>query len=380
MSLLDTILNAYTASALKKRKVMVPDQKIEDICEDYYSEISVDGKVCSDGSPCKTYIRKGNGKDLVIMFNGGGVAFDADSCRYGTSFSRFFTKKTCLYIPNCGPVSHFGTFLVNKDLGIFDKDKNHNPFADWDNVLIQYATGDFHVGNGDYQYHDLKGNPATMHFHGYENFKAIMEIVKKRFPDPERILLGGGSAGAFGVSALAGEIIDMYPDCKNITVYIDASLILKDDWKKVAKDVWHAPDHIADQIITDDMGGDWISELARKYGSRAKILYTGSTQDVILATNTRYMKSGTFKARQEDLTDMTKALVQRVKRLQEENAKVYYYICDFPDKVNGGTLHCVCGNAIWHEGDMEGVSPSKWVMNAVEGKPETIGLSLLDLH
>lgn len=380
MALLDTILNAYTASALKKRKVMVPDQKIEDICEDYYSEISVDGKVCSDGSPCKTYIRKGNGKDLVIMFNGGGVAFDADSCRYGTSFSRFFTKKTCLYIPNCGPVSHFGTFLANKDLGIFDKDKNHNPFADWDNVLIQYATGDFHVGDGDYQYTDLKGNPKAMHFHVYRNFKAIMEMVKKQFPNPERILLGGGSAGAFGVSALAGEIIDMYPDCKNITVYIDASLILKDDWKKVARDVWHAPDHIADQITTDDMGGDWISELARKYGSRAKILYTGSTQDVVLATNTRYMKSGIFKAQQEDLTDMTKALVQRVKRLQEENAKVYYYICDFPDKVNGGTLHCVCGNAIWHEGDMEGVSPSKWVMNAVEGKPETIGLSLLDLH
>lgn len=378
MNLIDKISDAYFNSQNKKRKVMVPNQKIEDICEDYYSEILLDGKVCTDGSPCKTYIRKGNGKDLVIMFNGGGVAWDEESCCCGNLLSRMLSKKTCLYNRDMGPFSYFGTFLLNKDIGIFNK-SDLNPFASWDNVLIQYATGDFHVGTNDYLYHDEKGKEETMHFNGYKNFKAVMEIVKKLFPNPERILLGGGSAGAFGVSALAGDIIDMYPDCKNITVFIDASLILRDDWKKIVSDVWKAPKHITDMISTDDLGGDWLSELSRKYGDRAKILYTGSTQDIALATFKRYMNNGEFKAKEEDLNNYNEALRARIRRLNEEKAKVSYYICDFPDKVNGGTLHCVCGAPIWHEGKIEGVSPSEWVINAVEGKTENIGLSLLGM-
>lgn len=377
MAFLDTVLTAYTNAAIRKRKHLVPNQKIEDIGKDYYSEIVLDGKVCTDGTPCKTYIRKGNGKDLVIMFNGGGMAWDKESCQCGATFSRFFTKKDCLYTPNMGPISYFGTFLASKDCGIF-YNNSVNPFASWDNVIIQYASGDFHVGNGEYPYKDAKGNDKMLYFQGYENFKAAMKIVKELFPNPERILLGGGSAGAFGVSALAGEIIDMYPDCKNITVYIDASILIRDDWKEIVTDVWKAPQHIVDMVKTDDLGSDWLSALARKYGERAKILYTGTTEDLALATYSRYFKTRVFKAQDEDLKNMTVALRNRVERMAAEGAKIHYYICDFPDKANGGTLHCVCGAPIWHEGKMEGISPSEWVMNAVNGNPQNIGLSLLD--
>ncbi len=76
---------------------------------------------------------------------------------------------------------------------------------------------------------------------------------------------------------------------------------------------------------------------------------------------------------------MTDALRKRIQRLENENAGIYYYICDFPDKINGGTVHCVCGVPIWHEGKIDGVSPAEWVMNAVEDKPANIGLSLLGL-
>ena len=61
-------------------------------------------------------------------------------------------------------------------------------------------------GNHDFPYEAEDGSQQILHFHGHGNFRAGMEAGKRYFPQAEKLLIAGDSAGAFAVPALTGEI------------------------------------------------------------------------------------------------------------------------------------------------------------------------------
>lgn len=375
MSILESVANAFVHGQMKKVKPYVRVENINELQTGIFNELVLQGRVSSDGTPAKTYFWKSGTNDLMISFSGGGAAFDEDSCNYPLNFSGFFLKKTTLYLPNVSEVYDFATFLP-KDTGIISP-YPFNPFCGWNKVIIPYSTGDFHVGTRDMSYVDKKGNTKTMHFHGYTNFLSIMELAKKAFPSPERILITGSSAGSFGASALADKIIDMYPDCKNITVYCDSSYLYNTDWDKVVRNTWKAPLEIADRVHTEDLGGDWLLSLYKTYGGRIKLLYGCSTEDYILSVFTRYMKTREYRAEQKDFDLTRKGFKDRIARLAAEGVDIHYFVNELTAGKVGGTMHCISQGDIWHEHKVDGKSSAQWVADAIEGNLYDVGLDLL---
>ncbi len=375
MNMVDKLAIRLVHSVMKRKNV-VNTASLSELKKGNYNRILLDDCVTSNGKPQKIYVWDGNENDLMISFNGGGVTLKDDDCAYPMSFKGVITKETMLYAPDAEEIYDFSIFVLAKDNGIVSY-LPQNPFADWTKVMIPYVSGDFHSGTADQEYIDKDGNRQTMHLHGYTNFNNIIKKVKERWPAPERILITGSSAGSFGTSALAADIIDLYPECKNITVYCDSSYIPMSNWKEIVSEFWKAPEHIVAPLHTDDLGGDWLENLYRRHGDRIKILYSCSTEDCALAAFSQYGNGGKFEVSEKYKKIVKDGFKQRIARFEKDGIAVKNYVFEIPDKTNGGTVHTISQDKKWNATKVDGISPAEWVSDAVNGKCYNVGLDLL---
>lgn len=376
MSLID-MLGAGVSRLMTFNNNVKNTKSIIDLKKGVFNKFVLPGCVCSDGHRAKIFVWDGNREDLMISFNGGGAAFNLDDCKYPIDYESILKKSKMLYSPSAEPMYEY-IVLMAKDSGIISPE-SYNPFSDWSKVIIPYVSADFHTGTADVHYIDRKGKDALMHFNGYTNFIQIMKAVKKKYPNPRRILITGSSAGSFETSALAGKIIDMYPDCQNITIYCDSSYIPNDNWKGIATELWKSPMEITNPIYTDDICGDWLEDLFNHYGDKIKLIYGSSTRDCILAKFTRYHQDGKYIVTEGDCDDIEQGLRNRIIRFRDKGIKINYYINDVKDKDGVGTVHCISQDIMWHTVKMENRTPAEWVMDAVEGKLYDVGMELMNL-
>lgn len=332
---------------------------------------------CADGSRCNMYIKKGTVNKLAIVFNGGGVVLNEETALHPYTYDTLANNKTMLYFPNMEPLFEFGLFLLNKQPGILDTSEQ-NPFSKWNMAIINYATADFHVGNNDFPYTDLKGERKVLHCHGYRNFKESMSKIKEYFPFAETLLITGMSAGAFAVPALSSEIIDNYPDCKDITVYSDSALYMKDDWNEVATRVWNSPDRIKQAVKTKNIAADWYRLLMEEKGNNIRYLYSCSVHDFGFTTYMNYMNKGEFAAAEEVCEQFKKDLKAHITELKQINPEFGCYINQF--KYPGSkiaTEHCVLFSTSFTQRSVDGVAPANWLWDAVNRNVYDVGLNLL---
>lgn len=376
-SKLDKAVFALVRHGMKKKNVVDIEASTE-LKKGYYNQFFLPDCVCADGNPANMFLWEGNGKDLIISFCGGGVVTSLEDCKYPISLKSLLTNQIMTYAANGLDLFYFANFFLTKNLGILSPTEE-NPFADWSKVFIPYVGGDFHVGTRDFPYMDIDGNEQTFHSNGYKNFLVAMKYIKDRWPNPERILITGCSAGSFGASALAGKIIDMYPDCENITVYCDSSYLKCDRWKDIAENFWGAPEEITSNIHTDDLGGDWLEALCRNYGDRAKVLYSCSTKDGVLARFTELINTGNYEVRvnRKWFKVVRDGFQDRIKRFEKEELKISYYVNEMGDPLSGGTAHCISQDKKWAGSKVKKVSPAQWVMDAVNGNTYDVGMDLL---
>ena len=375
MSMLNKFGKALIHALMRNRKLTDTDS-VMNLHDGYYNRLLLPGFVCTDGKPAKLFLWPGSDKDLIISFNGGGCALKPDDCKYPMEFKAFVLNHQRLYTANADEIYEFGFYFI-EDNGIHSP-MEANPFASWSKVMIPYVSADFHTGTADYPYIDRQGNERILHFNGYKNFLEIMKQIKKRWPAPKRIVITGSSAGSFGASALAGKIVEMYPECDNITVYCDSSYIPMPNWKEIAAAFWKCPEEIAATVHTNDICGDWLEALGSKYGHRIKLLYGCSTEDGILAQYSNYENTGDFAATEEWRGKMKRGFQNRVQRLHKAGINISYYINAIPDKQTGGTKHCISQDKAWHEARVDGISPAQWVLDAVNGKCYDVGMNLLE--
>ena len=375
MNIIDPIFRAFVNGMMKRRKIVETDSVLS-LREGNYNKLLLPGCICSDGKPAKLYLWPGSEKDLMISFNGGGAALTPEDCRHPTLASSFVLGRPTLYSPNAEEIYEYGFYRM-EDNGI-QSPLPSNPFASWSKAILPYVSADFHTGTADIPYTDAKGRQQIFHFHGYLNFCAATAEVKKRWPKPERILITGSSAGSFGASALAGKIVELYPDCENITVYCDSSYIPVEHWREIANNFWKCPKEIAAPVHTDDICGDWLEALGKQYGDRIKLLYGCSTRDFILAKFSGYEHTGRFETSEEWLQRMEDGFRARIERFEKAGVEIFYYVNAVSDKDSGsGTVHCISQDKKWHETTVDGVTPAQWVMDAVEGRCRHVGMELL---
>lgn len=335
-----------------------------------------EGCVSGNGTSYHGAVRIGsNPKKLLIYFNGGGVSFDEYSAARGSN--AFTGHMEDMYYSNDG--EWIGDYFLSTGMGAKRED---NPFQEWSMIQLLYCNGDFHCGDGEFPYTALDGTKRTMPYHGYRNAMAVIELAKQYLPNPEQILIAGSSAGGFGVSLLADDVIQRFPDCNDFTCLVDSSLLYNDSWQSIAKEVWHSPEHIWKRLTGDNLVLDSYTALYEKYGEKIRYMFMSSVRDALLVKSqnsldkkglTTDMASGIRY--QENLKQMCTQLVKNI-------PNIGLYIFTGPMDAPGYdedqlTLHCALNNPYVLEHKEDGKSPCEWILDAMQGKMERLGMSRL---
>ncbi len=151
--------------------------------------------------------REGASNELVIFLQGGGACW--------TDF--------CAAFEDAGPITVGG--VLNPEL-------EGNPVADWDVVYLPYCDGSLFAGDVDRVLPASAlgepGDPVLSYQRGLQNLTSALDIAVAEFPNPDRILLTGVSAGGFGTIVSLPLVRFYYPNAE--------ILIFNDSGVGVAKD------------------------------------------------------------------------------------------------------------------------------------------------
>jgi hypothetical protein len=131
------------------------------------------GPACLAGETYQVDIRRGVTNKILLYLEGGGACWDALTC---------WRARTAKLTAG----SAWGG-------GILDSKNAANPFRDWHVVYAPYCDGSVFSGDNVTQYEGRR----TYH-HGLQNLSAAVSLAQREFPDPDLLVIGGTSAGAYG--------------------------------------------------------------------------------------------------------------------------------------------------------------------------------------
>ena len=144
-----------------------------------------DGPRCLRGAPFVATARDGDANNLIIYLQGGGACWSG----------------LCQAIEVSRAEVH--------DNGILNRALPGNPVADWSVAYIPYCDGSLFLGDVDV---DEGGNGDPERYHrGLRNLSAALDAAKARYPSPDRLLVVGISAGAYGTVFSAMLIRTLWP-------------------------------------------------------------------------------------------------------------------------------------------------------------------------
>jgi|HubBroStandDraft_2_1064218.scaffolds.fasta_scaffold60742_2 hypothetical protein len=193
----------------------------------------IPGAICRDGSQNGIFVRyssdPSNSNKLMIYFEGGGACLSPHFCDHNpANLNQMFSGGA----DEQG--EGFNAILLDNLLsppipqmpwtkGIFDFTNSANPFNGWNQVYIPYCTGDVHFGTND------NGTVATSivtggHFVGYNNTQLFVGHIVPTFPNMERVVVAGSSAGGLGAVFNFGMIQDAFTTKVPVTVLDDSAV------------------------------------------------------------------------------------------------------------------------------------------------------------
>ncbi len=151
--------------------------------DDEWTWVPVDGANCRDGSQAGIVVNPNSASsNLMIFLEGGGACFNS---------------VTCVQNPAHFDDTRLDNFVRGlSSSGILNRENAENPVADWNFVFVPYCTGDVFAGrepNG-------KIFEDDQLFVGYSNFELFLKRIVPTFPELDRVLLTGVSAGGFGAA------------------------------------------------------------------------------------------------------------------------------------------------------------------------------------
>ncbi len=153
----------------------------------YHFDPAEEGAICLSGAPYQVGTRRGRSNQTLVFLQGGGACWDHLSCYVlGTAVTQAG-----------GP----------PDIGILDLDQPGNPFADWNVVYAPYCDGSVFIGDRTVDY----GGRRTFH-HGLRNLSVATDAALRDFPDSERVVVSGSSAGGYGTFAGYGVFRSAFPE------------------------------------------------------------------------------------------------------------------------------------------------------------------------
>jgi len=296
------------------------------------------GTSCARGGEFSFFVHEGDPNKIVIDFFGGGACWNKKTCKKGSKIfidsMRNFRKKNKKNIT-----------------GIYDKKDKKNPLLNWTHVLIPYCTGDIHIGEKDQTY--WKGNKKFVINHrGATNVKAVLDFVDQKYVFPEKILMAGCSAGAYGSIYWLPHVKEMYPTSK-LYQFADsgAGVITDNFFMDHAKKKWDAWKNIPSWIVNKPKN---LVELYSVYGdyypdvSLSQFSYRRDKLQKLF-----YLLMGGKKA------DWKNHIKAHINEIDSSLDNFNYYLSE-------GNKHCVLLYPRFYETKVDGEYLGDWLKKLVE--------------
>jgi hypothetical protein len=151
------------------------------------------------------WFKQGRSDALMVYFDGGGACWNDETCAVprlagGRNGAGLYKGEL---IPGDDPTR------MN---GLFDLSNPRNPVRDWSILFVPYCTADVHSGSNTALYRNLDtGEPYTIQHRGWDNFQVILHWMRDHTSKPQRLLVTGSSAGAYGAATHFSALRKMYP-------------------------------------------------------------------------------------------------------------------------------------------------------------------------
>ncbi len=224
----------------------------------------------------------------------------------------------------------------------------------------------------------MDGSKERVVYHnGYNNYSAFIDSAMPYVGHPDTLLITGFSAGGFATSLLADDVIDRFPSARNITVCVDSSLLLYNEWHETATELWQSPAAIRDRLTSNNLVLDSLTALYNKRGDTVKILFDCSYRDDTLQEYQAYIRTGKMKKSKENGDRFQKNLAKMVHDLQENIPGVGIYIWKYGENSETyNTQHTIISSNVFDKLE-DHVSVADWMYAAVNGDVQSHGLELL---
>ncbi|MDR1641628.1 MAG: pectinacetylesterase family protein [Clostridiales bacterium] len=291
----------------------------------------LEGTKCSDGSPYYVYFKKGESKNLIVYFSGGGAAWNQETAAQPMTW-RTVIKPDGFYS------SSLNIFSDLTLVGILEKSNPKNPFDSWNAIYIPYVSADMHVGNREFPYVAADGSKKILYHNGIANVKQSLAAGVSIFPEVDRLVIAGESAGAFACVAYAELASSLWPKASQVAIVSDSSSIWNPHWVEVLRDIWNSEEVLWQGLSGDgELIADWFERVSKNLPD-ALLLHYNSAFDNILSPFQHLLNANEFAVNETALKNYNEHLKIAVRRLSK--LKNYSsFISTFGKDEMGSTPH-----------------------------------------
>ncbi|RFS16798.1 pectin acetylesterase-family hydrolase [Emticicia sp. C21] len=331
--------------------------------------------LCSDGSEFAIFVRKGTSKNLVIYFSGGGACWDDTTCGEPISLMSAFDSDSkdlkSFYLPS------LLRFFPKAVGGIGDTDNPANAFRDWNFVFIPYCTADLHIGNITNTY-TFDGKKFEIHHNGRNNSLSALDWVFANFKEPDKVMVAGESAGAYGSAFWTPFVADHYSG-KKIYQLSDGALLTSNRWKEILDRVWQSEStHFLGFQIGKDIFEDALMDRTDSTKRQIKYLHSNTLYDEVLP---RFSASLNHTPTQSNhfIDEWSINTRASMNRLHQSGINYNYFITDWGyDSLRHATQHTITTNEFYYSTKADGISYAEWLKkNVIDDKDLSLGKKLL---
>lgn len=234
--------------------------------EEQWTWIELADTRCANGDTTGVGVNlTSRGPNVIIYLEGGGACWDEVTC---------YALESAAFVTTGFGQAEFAARAVDLNGSLFNRSDPNNPLRDYSYIYVPYCTGDLHAGSNIASY----GPTGATHHVGYDNITALVERLAPTFPDAERVVLSGSSAGGYGAQYNWGRVqdhlgdvrVDLLNDCGPLLPNPYLSEALEGAWRSS----WGLDGTLPPgcEACADELGAALDYDLARLSGGRAGLL------------------------------------------------------------------------------------------------------------
>ena len=304
---------------------------------------------CSDGSPWRFFVHRGDPAKLLIEFEGGGACWSGATC------SADVYNKTVTSDPEVAR-------QTGQLQGIYDRSNPAKPLKDYTHVYIPYCTGDLHWGNAAASYTSPEGKPFVIQHKGAANAATALNWAADNVPAPAQLVVAGCSAGGYGAALWSAKIAQAWPGARMVELADSAAGVVPDGFFGATLTSWNVADawpSFIPALAVDPM----TLTLPRLYTAVAGFYPTASFSQFNTRTDAVQiffyaLSKGSISA--TDALDWSAKMVANVEQISGANPNFRAYLAP-------GTEHCIINRPSFYTQAVGGKKVSDWVTTLLSG-------------